>query len=211
VRLKGSKTSNTSIWLPLLFVIVFAITRWPGLMPPNFSAAYGFAFCAGVYFPGRMKWVLPLGSILFMDLLLNQYYHAPLMDLQLWLFILVKLAAFAGLVWAGSRFNAKSSFVSLLAGGVVGAVVFYLVTNFASWLYDPAYQKTLRGLFQALTSGVPGLPPTWTFFKNSLLSGGLFTGLFAGAMKLSEAAEKAEEEEKAEEPESEAQPEKAGA
>jgi hypothetical protein len=63
-----------------------------------------------------------------------------------------------------------------------------------------------------MTSGVPGWPPIWTFFKNTLLSGGLFTGLFAGAMKLSEAAEEKEEKEESEEAEGEtAQPEQASA
>ena len=33
------------------------------------------------------------------------------------------------------------------------------------------------------------------FFRNTLLSGGLFTGLFVGAMKLNEAAESAKEKE----------------
>jgi len=30
----------------------------------------------------------------------------------------------------------------------------------------------------SLTTGLPGLPPTWEFFRNTLLSGGLFTALF---------------------------------
>jgi hypothetical protein len=198
-----------NIWLPILLMIVFALTRWPGLMPPNFSAAYAIAFCAGVYFPPRLRWILPLGTILLADIFLNLYYKAPLGELGLWIFILGKLAAFAGLVWIGTFFSKRNSFLSLLSGGILGAVVFYLVTNFASWLYDPAYPKTLQGLFQALTSGVPGLPPTWTFFKNTLLSGGLFTGLFAGAMKLSEAPEPAKEEKTEEE--GDEQPEQAGA
>jgi hypothetical protein len=62
-----------------------------------------------------------------------------------------------------------------------------------------------------LTVGTPGWPHTWEFFRNSLLSGGLFTGLFAGAMKLGATAE-AEEEEEAPEPEGEeAAPEEAKA
>jgi hypothetical protein len=212
---------KTKAWLlPLIFVVVFALSRWPGLMPPNFSAAYAFAFCAGVYFHGRLRWVLPLGTILAMDVLLNIYYdytvpvpnhpHAYLLDPGMWLFIGGKLLAFAGLVWLGSCFSRKNSFLSLLGGGILGAVLFYLLTNFASWLYDPAYQKSLKGLFQALTSGVPGFPPTWTFFRNTLLSGGLFTGLFAGSMKLSEAAEPAEDEQEEETP-PETEPEKAPA
>ncbi len=192
-------------------MIVFALSRWPGLMPQNFSAAYAVAFCAGVYFPPKLRWILPLGTTLALDILLNRYYDQPFLEVGLWIFILVKLAAFAAIIWIGTWFQKKNSLVSLISGGILGAIVFYLVTNFASWLYDPAYPKTLAGLFQALTSGVPGLPPTWTFFRNTLLSGGLFTGLFAGAMKLTEAAEEAEEEETGEAPEGEEQPQKSGA
>ena len=55
---------------------------------------------------------------------------------------------------------------------------------------------------QALTAGLPGHAQTWEFFRNTLSSGGLFTGLFVGAMKLTEA----EETEPAEDEEKEAQP-----
>jgi len=61
---------------------------------------------------------------------------------------------------------------------------------------------------------LPGYPPTWTFFGNSMLSGGLFTGLFAAAMRLSEkmGAEEGEvaENEPDEQPE-DAQTEESGA
>jgi hypothetical protein len=197
------------IWLPILLMVVFALTRWPGLMPPNFSAAYAIAFCAGVYFPPRLRWILPLGTLLLMDIFLNVYYDAPLLSPGMWLYILGKLAAFAGVIWIGTWFSRKNSVASLIGGGIFGAVLFYLITNFASWLYDPAYPKTLEGLLQALTSGIPGLPPTWTFFKNTLLSGGMFTGLFVGAMKMSEAADEVEEEEEQESAAPEEQPEQA--
>jgi hypothetical protein len=97
----------------------------------------------------------------------------------------------------------------------LGAVLFYLITNTASWLHNPEYPKTLAGWIQALGQGTPGWPPTWTFFRNTLLSGGLFTGLFAGALKLTESSESAKEKETEEEtapepePEGEPQPEEA--
>ena len=59
---------------------------------------------------------------------------------------------------------------------------------------DPAYAKTLAGWIQALTTGQAGYPPTWMFFGNSFLSSGLFTGLFAGAMKLGEKVQSEEKE-----------------
>jgi hypothetical protein len=68
-------------------------------------------------------------------------------------------------------------------------MLFYFITNTASWLNDPAYGKTLAGWIQALTTGLPNYPSTWEFFRNTLLSGGLFTGLFVAAMKLTAPAE----------------------
>jgi hypothetical protein len=47
----------------------------------------------------------------------------------------------------------------------------------------------LAGWIIALTKGTGGYPSTWEFFRNTLLSGGLFTALFAGAAKLSAPAE----------------------
>src|SRR6266436_7809760 len=64
-----------NIWLPMLLMAVFALTRWPGLLPPNFSAFYALAFCAGVYFPKRLAWWLPMGTMMVTDLLLNFYYY----------------------------------------------------------------------------------------------------------------------------------------
>src|SRR6266446_2108669 len=103
-------------------------------------------------------------------------------------------------------FSAKSSWLKLVGGGLLGAVLFYLITNSLSWWQDPGYGKTIAGWLQALTTGLPGYPPTWTFFGNSLLSGGLFTGLFAGAMKLGAKMEADEKDTSEEQPEE--QPEK---
>lgn len=187
-------------------MVVFALSRIPGMMPENFSAAYALAFCGGLYFAGAMAWWLPIGTLLVTDILLNVfYYHAPVFNG----YMLVNLLAFVGIVALGRRFSPRMSWWKLLGGGLLGAIVFYLVTNTASWLYNPQYPKTFAGWIQALTTGIPGFPPTWAFFRHTLMSGGVFTGLFVGAMKLSEAAESAKEkksEEPAEEPETDEAP-----
>jgi len=183
-------------------MIVFALTRWPGLLPVNFSAAYALAFCAGVYFPKRLAWPLPLATLLATDMLMNVlYYHvAPVSA-----YMLANYAAYAAIIALGQRFSARAAWLKLLGGSLLGSVLFYLVTNTAAWLQNPEYTKTLAGWIQALTTGIPGYPPTWLFFWKTLLSGGLFTGLFAGAMKLSEKMEAQEadtaEEEAGEPPE----------
>jgi len=184
-------------------MVVFALTRWPGLhLPQNFSAAYALAFCAGVYFPGRLRWWLPLTTMVVTDLAINLYYYFQFHMDAFRFTQLANYAAYALIIWLGTRFNVNSAWLKLLSGGLLGAVLFYLITNTAAWFFNPfhnpEYTRTLAGWFTALTKGTAGWPQTWEFFRNTLLSGGLFTGLFAGAMKLSEAVESAQEKGEAE-------------
>ena len=180
-------------------MIAFALSRWPGLLPDNFSAAYALAFCAGVYFPRQLAWWLPLSAFLATDILMNvlYYYVAPVSP-----FMLVNYGTYAVIIGIGKGFSARASWLKLVSGSLAGAILFYLATNTAAWLQNPEYAKTLAGWIQALTTGIPRFPPTWMFFWKTLLSTGLFTGLFVGAMKLSEKAEAKESEAAEEEPES---------
>jgi hypothetical protein len=181
----------THAWLPVALLVILALTRIPGLLPPNFSAVYALLFCAGAYFRGRLGWMAPLGMVVVTDLLLNAYYGGTPWRWE----TLGNYAAYGALIGLGRRFSRGSAWLALLGGGVLGAVLFYVVTNTISWLLDAAYTKDLAGWIQALTVGRPEFPHTWEFFRSTLLSGGLFTGLFAGAMKLGEAAEAQEEAE----------------
>jgi hypothetical protein len=174
------------IILPLLFVLVFAVSRIPNLMPLGFSAAYALVFCAGVYFRGAMAWWLPLGVMAGTDTGLNIFYHykynTPVFSPEL----LLNYAIYAGLIAAGRWIGKNAAFWKLLMGGILGAAMFYVLTNTLSWLMDPHYAKTIAGWVQALFTGLPGYPPSWEFFRNTLLSSGLFTALFVGAAKATE-------------------------
>src|SRR5207245_5984759 len=114
-------------------------------------------------------------------------------DLPVFKYQLFNYAAYVAIIWLGRRFKPRASFLALLSGGVLGALLFYLITNTASWFFNPfhnpEYTKTLLGWITALTKGTNGWPQTWEFFRNTPLSGGLFTGLFVGAMKLTANAE----------------------
>jgi hypothetical protein len=194
---------KSNIWPAVFLMIAFALTRWPGLLPDNFSAAYALAFCAGVYFPKRLAWWLPLATLLVTDVVINAlYYHvAPVSP-----FMLVNYATYAAIIGMGKRFRATTPWLKLVSGSFLGAVLFYFVTNTAAWLQNPEYVRTVAGWIQALTTGIPGYPPTWMFFWKTLLSTGLFTGLFAGAMKLCQKLEADEAEEESAEDEPERQP-----
>ena len=193
-------------------MLAFALSRIPGMLPQNFSAAYALAFCAGVFFTGSMAWWLPLGTLLITDILLNVlYYHFPPFSS----YMLLTLATFAGIVGIGRCFKPRMSLLKLVCGGVLGSILFYFISNTASWFFDPGYAKTLTGWIQALTTGRPDFhPTTWEFFRNTLLSGGLFTALFAGAIKLMSPAESPADKQagaRDEKPEAESEPEEAKA
>jgi len=186
------------IWLPLLLMLIFAVSRWPGMLPQNFSAAHALLFCAAFWLPGWMGWVLPLATIIVTDILLNVFaYDVTVLDPRLvtnWMI----LALFVVLAkWLARR----RSYGRVFLGTLFGALLFYLVSNSVSWMVNPAYAKTIAGWVQALTVGLPGFPPTWVFGLKTLLGTGLFTGLFAGAMKLSEAMDATEPEPEAEDTE----------
>jgi hypothetical protein len=180
--------------LPAIFVAMFALSRIPGLLPPNFSVAYAFCFCAGAFFPGRLAWLLPLGTMLATDIALNCFYQHAHPDYNVWsganvANLAFNYAAYAVLIWLGRGFAKKKSFPQLIGGGLFGAILFYLITNTASWLFNPfnnpEYTKNVAGWILALTKGTGGYPETWEFFRNTFLSGGIFTALFAAAEKLS--------------------------
>jgi hypothetical protein len=187
----------------LVLMVVLALSRWPGLMPPNFSAAYALAFCAGLYFPSVVAWVLPLATLLISDVLLNALYYSKFPGFSWADFpggILPNYIGYAAFILLGQLLRSKRSWLTLMTGSFVGAVIFYIVSNTASWLTLP-YAKTFFGWIQALTTGLPGYPPTWTFFWKTLLSSGLFSGLFIGSMKAVESMEEAKEKEEADEKE----------
>jgi hypothetical protein len=178
--------------LPLIFVITLALSRIPGLMPLNFSVVYAFVFCCGVFFRGAIAWWLPLITMLATDSGLNLYYDHAHPDYAIWnasnlANLSFNYLAYVVLLLLGSRFRKHQSFFKVVGGGLLGACLFYLVTNTASWFFNPSnsaeYTKTLTGWIIALTKGVNGFPQTLEFFRNTLLSGGLFTALFAVAAK----------------------------
>lgn len=211
---------NRTAILPIALMVIFALSRIPGMFPQNFSAVYALMFCAGVYFTGRLAWWIPFVVMLITDIGLNLYYWLAL-GYDVWGtnklgYLALNYVGYAALFFLGRKFKPGSSFVGLLGGGILGALLFYLITNTASWLLNPfnnpEYTKTLAGWFVALTKGTAGWPQTWEFFRNTLLSGGLFTGLFVAAMKLTTTAESAAEKEEAPEAEpDEPQPEESKA
>ena len=147
----------------------------------NFSPLAAIALCGAIYLPRRLAIALPLVALFVSDLFLNAHYGTALLSLD----ILPRYLALGGCVALGLLVRRRPELPRILGASVAGSLLFYVITNTGSWLAEPAYAKTAAGWWQALTSGLPGYPPTLTFFRNSLLSDLFFTALFVGCMAVS--------------------------
>ena len=74
-------------------------------------------------------------------------------------------------------------FAAVLGASLVSSLMFYAVTNTVSFLGSAYYPQTFAGWVQALTVGVPGFPPTWVFFRNSVAGDLVFCALFVSLVR----------------------------
>jgi hypothetical protein len=171
----------------LLIVVVVAYRIVTGLAITsgttwlsNFAPMAAIALCGAAYFPARYKFTVPLIALFISDVVLNMHYGFSLFSP----FVASHYLGFALVGGLGLLLQNRASLKTLLPASLAASFVFYVVTNVVSWAFDPGYVKNFGGLLQALTVGVPAYSatPTWMFFRNSLLSDLLFTGLFVLCM-----------------------------
>ncbi len=174
--------------LCLLAISVFRVAR-AAFMPelPNFSPVTALAFCGGLFLPGLVGWLLPLAILIASDVALCLLLGYPLMSGGQ----LVAWGATLGVVALGRWISFRGSISPLGFFGSLlgGSVLFYIVTNAASWVMNSAYPRTFEGLWVSLTVGLPGFPPTWTFFRNSLISDMLFASILLAVWALASRGE----------------------
>lgn len=149
----------------------------------NISPVMAIAFCGAVYFRRKVMWLVPFLALSLSDLYINHYYAREFGYTWRVEGFMARTACFAAAIGIGAVVARRRSWLGLLNGSLLGAVLFYLITNTQSWLSDPFYAKTLAGWWQALTVGHPEFPPTIYFFRNTLFGDLMFTGLFAGVME----------------------------
>ena len=146
----------------------------------NFAPIAAIALCAAAYFPRKYKFSVPMIALLISDIVLNFHYGFSLVSP----FVLSHYLGFAIIGCLGLLLQSRASWKTLLPGSVAASLIFYVVTNSVSWIYDPGYAKNFAGLIQAFTVGLPqySATPSWMFFRNSLVSDLVFTFLFVVCM-----------------------------
>lgn len=168
-------------FLPLaLFVVLIVTFRWVGSVFsdtfPNFQPLAALFFCAAILLKGWRAWAIPLAVWLATYpipaiVMKNGYYLSPE--------VMITTALAFGAVFFLGKSMASSSIIATLAGSVVAALIFHLITNGAAWIGNPVYPKNLEGLVQSLWTGPVGSPlPSWVFLRNMVAANLLFTAIF---------------------------------
>lgn len=159
-----------------VFFRVFRADIAPEVLP-NFSPLMASALSGALFLPGLLGLVVPIGALLVSDALLNFHFGTSVVSMQLlWTLPCYLLAVGTG--WILRNRTGGGSLPAVLGATLGLSVGFYIVTNTGCWLGTSSYPQTFAGWWQALTTGLPGYPPTWQFFRNSLTGDLLFAALF---------------------------------
>ena len=130
--------------------------------PPNFTSLLALSFYIPALLGIRFIPAL-LVSFIFTDLVIG--FHG--VTLFTWGSVIV--------IGLGSKFFLKNIY-SRVAGSLLGACTFFIVTNFGVWSLG-SYGYTLEGLMMSYTLAIP-------FFTYSIISTFIFSGIIEGIYKL---------------------------
>jgi hypothetical protein len=161
----------------ILIVIATAATR---LLPhlPNMTPLTALALFGGACFADRrLAFGLPLAALALSDLGLALVggWQAMILDAH----VEVQYLAFSLVTLLGLALKDRRSIPAVAGGTLIGATLFFLVSNFGVWAYGSMYPKTGEGLLACYVAGIP-------FFRNALLGDFGYAALLFGGLSMLE-------------------------
>jgi hypothetical protein len=153
-----------SIILPLLFIAVGIIPR---LLPhaPNVAPITAMALFGAAYLNRRYALIFPLLAMLVGDAIIGFYTPGTMAAVYASFLI-------SGVI--GFWIRRQKSLRRIAAGTLAASIQFFVLTNFAGWLFGHGslYPQTWAGLTQTYDAAIP-------FFRNTLFGDLLYvTALF---------------------------------
>ena len=152
-----------------LVIIVIAAALRIAPHPWNFTPIGAMALFSGaVVRDRRLAFVFPLLALFVGDISVGFHKLMPLVYASFLLSVLI------GRWMQNHRTPARIALATLL-----GAVQFFLVTNFAVWQFLGSYPHTAAGLLSCYVAGIP-------FFWNTLAGDAFYVLVFFGSFALAE-------------------------
>jgi hypothetical protein len=134
--------------------------------PWNFAPITGMALFAGSYFQDK-RWAfgVPFIALLISDLFIGFYS-------TMWATYL----AFAVIVGLGFWLANGRTFSRIAFATLSGSLLFFLITNFAVWLFSGLYPRTPLGFIECYALAIP-------FFQNTVLGDIFYTSILFGSFR----------------------------
>jgi len=151
---------------PIALIVLAVLSRFISIAP-NFSPIISLALFSGACISNRkLAYVVPIAAMLISDAFLGFHYD-----------MFAVYASFALIIYLGSK-TKKINVKSVLTNSIVGAVLFFIVTNFSVWITSEMYSHDLNGLINCYEMAIP-------FFRNTFSSAILYSAAMFGTYELS--------------------------
>jgi hypothetical protein len=160
-------TTNHARLVAILSAIAAAAVLRLVPHPPNFTPIGAMALFSGAYLGRRgLAFAAPFGAMLLSDAVIGFHSGMP--------FVYASVAVIVLLGWI---VLSRVSPLRVAGAAVASSVLFFLLTNFGTWLLSGMYPLTASGLAACYVAAVP-------FFQNTLAGDLLFSGLLFGGFAL---------------------------
>lgn len=153
----------------LLFVIGLIVLAAVGRLlphPPNFVPFMAIGlFGAAMVRPKLLALVIPFAALVLSDMLLGTYTGIG------WIYFAFILCSLPGFTLSNSFHWGKLAVVTISS-----SILFFIISNFGVWISSGMYSLDLNGFITCFTLAIP-------FFRNSLLSDLMYSGVLFGAYR----------------------------
>jgi len=171
---------NTTIKPRFIFIVtIILFGAFMRLIPhwPNFTPIAAMALFGGAYLERRfLAYLIPIAALFVSDLIIG--FHDTMIAVYI---------AFAITVTIGFSVRNKISAGRVIGTALISSVIFFIITNFASWIANPLYTQDFQGLSMAYLAGLAffndgsyGI----SFFLNEVLGTAFYSTVFFGAFYL---------------------------
>lgn len=170
------KSINPRFIIVVTVILTAALLR---LLPhwPNFTPIAAMALFAGTYFDRKQyAFALPIAAMFISDLVIGLHANMPAVYMS-----------FAITVLIGMSIRKKVRVGSVLLASLSSSVIFFVITNFASWVGNPMYPQTFGGLIECYVAGLLFFRDATygiSFFMNDVLGTIFYSAVFYGAYYL---------------------------
>jgi len=139
--------------------------------PPNFTPIGAMALFSGAYLGRKgLAFVAPLAAMLLSDAILGFHSGMPFVYASVALIVLI-----------GSLVASRITALTVVGAALASSVLFFVVTNFGTWLVSGMYPLTGAGLAACYVAAIP-------FFQNTAVGDLFYCAVLFGGFALLERA-----------------------